>query len=234
MRRSLSRPARREVPSPVSASIGRSRDLTNQIGFVINPFYWIAAFSFIFTYLAGTAVYSVVVSSINAEVTRCWSKPLCLFFYHFIGSCIDGIPSQELHSSVSRSVRKGAALTGKGVLVPLSRGASTASWLSKAFQSGFPKLLERNLLLYRALILAQSVVSGGLVGPRFTKYKAQGLFFLWFTTEGWLSAKSMVRFQQIIYNNHWSLSTANSIASILLYSRSTQSSHSLVKWTISS
>ncbi|PNX99685.1 hypothetical protein L195_g022954 [Trifolium pratense] len=67
MRRSLSRPARREVPSPVSASIGRSRDLTNQIGFVINPFYWIAAFSFIFTYLAGTAVYSVVVSSINAE-----------------------------------------------------------------------------------------------------------------------------------------------------------------------
>ncbi|GAU19193.1 hypothetical protein TSUD_198750 [Trifolium subterraneum] len=135
MRRSLSRPARREVPSPVSASIGRSRDLTNQIGFVINPFYWIAAFSFIFTYLAGTAVYSVVVSSINAE---------------------------ELHSSVSRSVRKGAALTGKGVLVPLSRGASTASWLSKAFQSGFPKLLESNLLLYRALILAQSVVSGGL------------------------------------------------------------------------
>lgn len=76
MRRSLSRPAmavqgRWEVPSPVSASIGRSRDLTNQIGFVINPFYWIAAFSFIFTYLAGTAVYSVVVSSINAEVTRC-------------------------------------------------------------------------------------------------------------------------------------------------------------------
>lgn len=42
----------------------------NQIGFVRNPFYWIAAFSFIFTYLAGTAVYSVVVSSINAEVTR--------------------------------------------------------------------------------------------------------------------------------------------------------------------
>ncbi|KAL2457056.1 Uncharacterized protein Fot_56467 [Forsythia ovata] len=123
----------------------------NQIGFVRNPFYWIAAFSFIFTYLAGTAVYSVVVSSINAE---------------------------ELHSSVSRSVRKGAALTGKGVLVPLSRGASTASWLSKAFQSGFPKQLERNPLLYRALILAQSVVSGGLVGPpvRFTKYKAQGLF----------------------------------------------------------
>lgn len=29
----------------------------------------------------------------------------------------------------------------------------------------FPKLLERDLLLYRALILAQSVVSGGLVGP---------------------------------------------------------------------
>lgn len=71
MRRSLSRPAmavqgRWEVPSPVSASIGRRR----QIGFVRNPFYWIAAFSFIFTYLAGKAVYSVVVSSINAEVTR--------------------------------------------------------------------------------------------------------------------------------------------------------------------
>jgi hypothetical protein len=223
-----------EVPSPVSASIGRSRDLTNQIGFVINPFYWIAAFSFIFTYLAGTAVYSVVVSSINAEVTRCWSKPLCLFFYHFIGSCIDGIPSQELHSSVSRSVRKGAALTGKGVLVPLSRGASTASWLSKAFQSGFPKLLERNLLLYRALILTSSKrCIQGLSRAQIHQIQSTRAF-LWFTTEGWLSAKSMVRFQQIIYNNHWSLSTANSIASILLYSRSTQSSHSLVKWTISS
>lgn len=29
------------------------------------------------------------------------------------------------------------------------------SWLSKAFQSGFPKQLEKNLILYRALILAQ-------------------------------------------------------------------------------
>lgn len=126
------------------------------------------------------------------------------------------------------------ALTGKGVLVPLSRGASTASWLSKAFQSGFPKQLEKNLLLYRALILAQSVVSGGLVGP-IKIHQIQGTrAFFWFTTEGRLSAKSMVRFQLIIYNNLWSLSTANSIASILLYSRSTQSSHSLVKWIISS
>lgn len=149
----------------------------NQIGFVRNPFYWIAAFSFIFTYLAGTAVYSVVVSSINAEVTR--SVDQSLFVLLSFSRIMHWIPSQELHSSVSRSVRKGAALTGKGVLVPLSRGASTASWLSKAFQSGFPKQLERNLLLYRALILAQSVVSGGLVGYRplrFTKYKAQGLF----------------------------------------------------------
>jgi hypothetical protein len=36
---------------------------------VINQFYWIAVFSFIFTYLTGTAVYAVVVSSTNAEVT---------------------------------------------------------------------------------------------------------------------------------------------------------------------
>lgn len=56
-----------------------------------NPFYWIAAFSFIFTYLAGTAVYSVVVSSINAEVTRSVDKSLfvCSFFIYFLGSCIE-------------------------------------------------------------------------------------------------------------------------------------------------
>lgn len=168
----------------------------NQIGFVRNQFYWIAAFSFIFTYLAGTAVYSVVVSSINAEVTR--SVDQSLFVLLSFSRIMHWIPSQELHSSVSRSVRKGAALTGKGVLVPLSRGASTASWLSKAFQSGFPKQLERNLLLYRALILAQSVVSGGFVGP-IQIHQIQGTrAFFWFTTEGRLSAKSMVRFQLYI------------------------------------
>lgn len=90
MRRSLSRPAmavqgRWEVPSPVSASIGRRRDV-DQIGFVRNPFYWIAAFSFIFTYLAGKAVYSVVVSSINAEVTRSVDQSLfvLLSFYRIM------------------------------------------------------------------------------------------------------------------------------------------------------
>lgn len=141
------------------------------------------------------------------------------------------IPSQELHSSVSRSVRKGAALTGKGVLVP---GCFYRLLVIQSISIRFPQARGICFCIERLYLLAQSVVSRGLVGPRFTKYKAQGLFFLWFTTEGWLSAKSMVRFQQIIYNNHWSLSTANSIASILLYSRSTQSSHSLVKWTISS
>lgn len=164
-----------------------------------------------------------------------WHDPLIkasLFFYHFLGSCIEFLARSSILPYLGQYEREN--LTGKGVLVPLSRGASTASWLSKAFQSGFPKQLERNLLLYRALILAQSVVSGGFVGP-IKIHQIQGTrAFFWFTTEGRLSAKSMVRFQLIIYNNHWSLSTANSIASILLYSRSTQSSHSLVKWTISS
>lgn len=75
MRRSLSRPAmavqgRWEVPTQSCLGEHWQEAGLNQIGFVRNPFYWIAAFSFIFTYLAGTAVYSVVVSSINAEVTR--------------------------------------------------------------------------------------------------------------------------------------------------------------------
>lgn len=55
--------------------------------FVRNPFYWIAAFSFIFTYLAGTAVYSVVVSSIKAEVTRSvYQRLFVLFSDHALNS----------------------------------------------------------------------------------------------------------------------------------------------------
>lgn len=142
------------------------------------------------------------------------------------------IPSQELHSSVSRSVRKGAALTGKGVLVP---GCFYRLLVIQSISIRFPQARGICFCIERLYLLAQSVVSRGLVGPRFTKYKAQGLFSGSPQKAGCLlSLWSDSNYIIYIYNNHWSLSTANSIASILLYSRSTQSSHSLVKWTISS
>lgn len=138
------------------------------------------------------------------------------------------IPSQELHSSVSRSVRKGAALTGKGVLVP---GCFYRLLVIQSISIRFPQAIgEESASVSSAYTSSKRCIRGPIKIHQIQSTRA----FLWFTTEGWLSAKSMVRFQQIIYNNHWSLSTANSIASILLYSRSTQSSHSLVKWTISS
>lgn len=72
---------------------------------------------------------------------------------------------------------------------------------------GYPKHFnqvspsERNLLLYRALILAQSVVSEGPL--RFTKYKAQGLFSGSPQKAGCLlSLWSDSNYIIYIYNNH--------------------------------